>query len=142
VVLLQLTGTSFSGWSGPALSVQRTGPGGLPVLLIDGADPSPPLWLVLHTGYQDLAILDDMVTRAADTGARTVCLCLTADVYFPAQRTAGPWFNASNPLDSRTRGVLDRIVRLHPAVVFIIRLYVQQPDVGSNQVFLNLAGGG
>ena len=131
---------SHSSWSGPALSVQRTGADELPALLVDGGHPSPPLWLNLHLYYQNLTVLDDMVLRAADAGLRTVCVCLTEDIWRPSAPEPGPWFSDGMPLDNRTRGVLDRIVRLHPKVVFIVRLYAQQPAL-PNMVMRNMTDG-
>ena len=85
-----------------------------------------PLWLVLHLGCQNLTVLDD---RAADAGCAPFCLkphgtftTRLLKVFPPIhclRNTA--WFNESNPLDNRTRDVFDRIVLLHPAVVFIVR---------------------
>jgi hypothetical protein len=126
-------------WSGPALTV-RPSASGPPQLLVDGADPSPPLWLVLHVQYTNISILDEQVRRAADAGLRTVCICLTSDVWNPAHH-ANPWLSDDAPMDNRTRGLFDRIIRLHPKVLFIIRFYAFQPTIHENMVFLNMTDG-
>jgi hypothetical protein len=48
-------------WSGPALTVERSGSTGLPQLLVNGADPQPPIWLVLHLQYSNITVLDEQV---------------------------------------------------------------------------------
>ena len=50
---------------------------------MDGEDPQPPVWLVLHLHYSNTTVLDEQVRRAADAGLRVVCLCLTNDVWNP-----------------------------------------------------------
>ena len=130
-------------WSGPALTVRPTGPDGLPQLTVDGEDPQPPLWLVLHLQYSNMSVLDEQVRRAADAGLRTVCLCLTSDVWSPKYH-ADPWMSDAAPMTNQTRGVFDRIVRLHPRVVFIVRFYAFQPGLtkeGQNIVMLNMTDG-
>lgn len=44
-------------------------------------------------------------------------------------------------MDNQTRGVFDRIIRLHPKVLFIIRFYAFQPSIHENMVLLNMTNG-
>ena len=129
-----------SAWRGPALSVRRGGRDNLPQLLVDGKNGGAPLWLVLHLNYQNMSTLDEQVRRARDAGLRTVCVCLTSDVWNPAHH-ADPWLSDARPMNNLTRGVFDRIVALHPRVLFIIRFYAFQPDIGENMVLLNMTDG-
>lgn len=65
-------------WSGPSLTVERSGPSALPQLLVNGADPQPPLWLVLHMHYSNMTVLDEQV-RWAVAGGQLVHLTASAD---------------------------------------------------------------
>lgn len=107
---------------------------------MNGADPQPPLWLVLHLEYNNITVLDEQVRRAADAGLRVVCLCLTSDVWNPKYHS-NPWLSDAEPMDNQTRGVFDRIIRLHPNVLFIIRFYAFQPSIHENMVLLNMTNG-
>ena len=98
------------------------------------------MWLVLHLYYKNMSLLDEQVRRAADVGLRTVCLCLTSDVWNPHYH-ANPWLSNDAPMNNQTRGVFDRIVHLHPRVLFIIRFYAFQPDISENMVLLNMTDG-
>ena len=83
------------------------------------------------------------IAKAADAGVRVVCVCLTADDKRPGSPWFDPWLSADSPLDNRTRGMLDRVVSLHPQVLFVIRFYAEQPPgyTGDNVLMLNLTDG-
>ena len=146
-------------WSGLRVSTKRygrTSAAGQPGLLAlqFGDDPTevhPPLWLTLtlilpkHPGSleEDTSMFDEQVRRAAEAGLRVVCICLTRDNYPAGSPPANsPWFSPSEPLDNHTRFLLDRVITLHPKVLFIIRFYAQQPDNAHDIVLRNLTDDG
>jgi hypothetical protein len=140
-------GSSSSSWSGPALSIRGGGDGTvgtvLPQLVVDGKPAGPPLWLVLHLTYADnFTALDEQVRQAARAGLRVVCLCLTQDIAGPRFNSNpnhnNPWLSDTSPMDNRTKGVFDRIIQLHPRVLFIIRFYAFEPDIDENIVMMNM----
>ena len=72
-----------------------------------------------------------------------MCICLTPDAHLSSDRT-DPWLSTANPLTNRTKDMLDRVVELHPQVLFIIRFYAQQTDTtgtADTVVMLNLTDG-
>jgi hypothetical protein len=78
-----------------------------------GSDPIPLSHLLLQ------------ITKAVDAGLRFICICLTSDVHRAGQAGFDPWLSPEAPLDNRTKGMLDRVVELHPHVFFVIRFYAQ-----------------
>ena len=145
-------------WTGLSVNTKRYGrtnaagqPGLLALQFGDDISPHPPLWLTLtlilpqHPGSleEDTSMFDEQVMRAADAGLRVICVCLTRDNY-PARSPhhQSPWFSPSEPLDNHTRSLLDRVIRLHPKVLFIIRFYAQLPDNVHKIVLRNLTDDG
>ena len=55
-------------------------------------------------------------------------LCLSQDCACPQTTFQTPWYSHEHPLVPQVRRAFDRAVELNPKVMFILRLYVQQPE--------------
>jgi hypothetical protein len=136
-------------WSGPSVRLARqAGADGLPLLSIDGR-PTPPLWLTLHSfhnkgGSTPSPFWEYEINASVAAGLEVLCVCLTGDIVQVGMSGNDPWLSDANPLDPRTRSMLDRVIALHPMITFIITFYAFVPQLateGNSIVLLGVNGG-